>query len=37
LNGPLTRVFWTLGNPSDWEGAWDEYQFTGDSPAAANK
>lgn len=27
LDGSLTRVLWTLGNPSDWEGAWDEYQF----------
>jgi hypothetical protein len=27
LDGPFTKVFWTLGNPSDWEGAWDEFQF----------
>lgn len=20
-------VFWTLGNPSDWQGAWDEFHF----------
>jgi hypothetical protein len=29
LDGLRTKVFWTLGNPSDWEGAWDEYQFEG--------
>jgi len=28
LNGERTRIYWTLGNPSDWEGAWDEYRFT---------
>jgi hypothetical protein len=20
-------VYWTLGNPSDWQGAWDEFRF----------
>jgi hypothetical protein len=27
LHGKNTIVFWTLGNPSDWQGAWDEYRF----------
>ena len=29
LDGDDISVFWTLGNPSDWAGAWDEYQFPG--------
>ena len=37
LDGPLTRVLWTLGNPSDWEGAWDEYQFESDTPIVQRK
>ena len=37
LDGPLTKVYWTLGNPSDWEGAWDEYQFKGGSSAVAKR
>ena len=27
LHGKNTMVYWTLGNPSDWQGAWDEYRF----------
>jgi hypothetical protein len=27
LHGKNTIVNWTLGNPSDWQGAWDEYRF----------
>lgn len=27
LDGPNSTVSWTLGNPSDWQGAWDEYFF----------
>jgi hypothetical protein len=27
LHGKNTIVSWTLGNPSDWQGAWDEYRF----------
>jgi len=27
LYGKNTMVYWTLGNPSDWQGAWDEYRF----------
>jgi hypothetical protein len=27
LHGKNTFVNWTLGNPSDWQGAWDEYRF----------
>ncbi len=27
LNGDKSRAFWTLGNPMDWAGAWDEFIF----------
>jgi hypothetical protein len=27
LHGKDSVVYWTLGNPSDWQGAWDEYHF----------
>jgi hypothetical protein len=27
LDGENTMTAWTLGNPSDWEGAWDEFYF----------
>lgn len=27
LDGENTMSAWTLGNPSDWEGAWDEFYF----------
>jgi hypothetical protein len=31
LDGSKSMVSWTLGNPSDWEGAWDEYYFNRES------
>jgi hypothetical protein len=37
LDGPMTRVLWTLGNPSEWEGAWDEYQFKDESSGNPKK
>jgi hypothetical protein len=27
LDGNKSRALWTLGNPIDWEGAWDEFRF----------
>jgi hypothetical protein len=27
LNKGNTVVYWTMGNPTDWQGAWDEYRF----------
>ncbi|HHU75719.1 MAG TPA: hypothetical protein GXZ24_02300 [Firmicutes bacterium] len=27
LDGLNSVVYWTLGNPGDWQGAWDEYRF----------
>jgi hypothetical protein len=32
LDGDKSRALWTLGNPMDWEGAWDEFRFFGESP-----
>jgi hypothetical protein len=29
LDEKNTEVYWTLGNGSDWEGAWDAYLFNG--------
>jgi hypothetical protein len=26
-DGKNSQVYWTLGNASDWEGSWDEYNF----------
>jgi len=28
LDGKHSEVYWTLGNGSDWEGAWDAYFFS---------
>jgi hypothetical protein len=28
LDGSHSLTSWNLGNPSDWEGAWDEYHFS---------
>ncbi|MGN1001689.1 MAG: hypothetical protein ACI4PC_02880 [Oscillospiraceae bacterium] len=28
LNGGDTRCYFCLGNPMDWEGEWDQFQFT---------
>jgi hypothetical protein len=27
LDGVHATVYWTLGNPTDWQGAWDGYRF----------
>lgn len=32
LDGNRTSVYWTLGNPSHWQGAWDAYRFKGGAP-----
>ena len=29
LDKENTMIAWILGNPSDWEGAWDEFYFNG--------
>jgi hypothetical protein len=31
LSGINPTVYWTLGNPRDWQGAWDAYRFSGNS------
>ena len=28
LDGDKSEVYWTMGNASDWEGAWDAYLFS---------
>jgi len=28
LDGSRSEVYWTMGNASDWEGAWDAYFFS---------
>ena len=28
LNGDNPAVYWTLGNPRDWQGGWDTYRFS---------
>ena len=28
LEGKKSEVYWTMGNASDWEGAWDAYLFS---------
>jgi hypothetical protein len=30
FDGERYQVHWTLGRPSDWEGAWDAYYFEGE-------
>lgn len=32
LTGDQRAVYWTLGNPSDWQGAWDAYLFNRKKP-----
>ena len=27
LNGKDTAIYWTMGSPTHWEGAWDEFSF----------
>jgi hypothetical protein len=30
LDGNKSAVYWTMGNASDWEGAWDTFFFSED-------
>jgi hypothetical protein len=27
VDGSRTSIFWTMGSPIHWQGAWDRYEF----------